>query len=201
MEPSALVQKATSILNEQMAAGVVAAREASRSISPRLTKPSGPPSGVGEQWRHDAYAWIDTFADWLTRLQRPLSEQMATALGAGKTSGHVGLDTAHEQVPILRPRGAGQAGGSVHIAFQVHNDDVRPTRIMFCCTDLLSGQGRILQQHVLCNPQELQLGPDALEEITLQIMVPSGAPPGMYSGLLIAPGLSYLRAIVTLEVI
>lgn len=197
-EPSALVQKAASILNEQMAAGVVAAQEARQSISSYQS--SGSSSDVGEQWRRDAHAWIDTFADWLTPFQGPLSEQMAAAVGPG-TSRRVGLDTAHEQVPVLRPHDAVRAGGTAQIAFKLHNDDTQTTRILLYCTDLLSGQGRIPQQHVVFKPQDLQLGPDALEALTLQITVPSGAPAGTYSGLLIVAGLPYLRAILTLEVI
>jgi hypothetical protein len=196
-EPSVLVQKAASILNEQMAAGVVAAQEAHRSMSRYPSSRS--PLDVGAQWRRAAHAWIDTFADWLTPFEGSLNEEMATAVGPG-TSRRVGLDAAHEQVPVLRPHDAVRAGGTAQIAFKLHNDDTRTTRIMLYCTDLLSGQGRIPQQHVVFQPQALQLGPDALEALTLQITIPSGAPAGTYSGLLIVPDLPYLRAILTLEV-
>ncbi len=200
-DAAALVQKAASILDEEMAAGVIAARDARRPASGSAAGSMGEPSGANKQLRRDVHDFIDAFADWVTRMQGPLGEWLAAMGGTEGDAEQTGLEAKHESVPVLRPREPVRAGGRAKIALKVHNDNTQPARLTLCCTDLLSSsEYRIPEHQVVFTPRELKLEPDASMEVNLHIGVPQGTPAGTYSALLVASGLPYLRAVIALEV-
>ena len=85
---------------------------------------------------------------------------------------------------------------------KLNNDDANPAQVALFCSDLFSASGvRIPQQQVRLTPDRLELASDAYAEMTLDIAVPAGSRPGAYCGLLLASGLSYLCAVIMIEVV
>ncbi len=182
------------IHDEEMAAGVLAARDARRPASGSARTSLNEHPGESDQLLRDVHDFIDAFADLVTRLQGPLGEWMAAPAGNRGNA-------EQESVPVLRPREPIRAGERAKISVKLHNDDAQLARLTPRCTDLLSSTGyRIPAHQVEFSPPELALGPDASEEITLHIGVPQETPEGTYSGLLLASGLPYLCAVIAIEV-
>ena len=84
---------------------------------------------------------------------------------------------------------------------KLNNDHVTAAHVELFCTDLFSTSGaRIPQHNVTLTPNRLELQPDAYANVALEIQVPLGSRSGTYSGLVMASGLSYLCAVIALEV-
>ena len=190
-DPASLVKDAAAILEQEMAAGVLAARDARQAGSEASTpaQPTGPSSG-------DLLGLARQYQDWLPGLQDSIGQWLGSVLGQSKQS-----DSSAEQAPVLRSRTPVKSGADASIAFKLHNDHTEPAHPKLRCTDLTADSGRLISARQLdFTPCEIRLGPDEYADIVLRIGIPQGTPPGTYSGLLTASGLPYLKAVVTLEV-
>jgi hypothetical protein len=194
-DAAALVPQAAAILDEEMAAGMRAAYEA-RPLDSNPWKPYDSASAaVSEKWLQDLNNLVDALGDVLPRVQ----DYLTTALDK---SAEVAGSPECESVSVLRPRASVRAGECAKISMRLNNDDVHAAHVVLFCTDLFSTSGgRIPQQHVSPIPNQLELQPDTYADVVLQIDVPSVIRPGSYSGLLMASGLCYLRAVIAVEVV
>lgn len=189
---AAVVPVAAAILDEEMAAGMQAARDARRSGSPSSQGVPMPRSD--ERPLHDLHELVDALGEALPRIRSYFDE---AAMRSAATGG--GLDG--ESVPVLRPPTPVRPGQCAGLSMRLDNDDTRLAQVALRCTDLFSTSGvRIAQRCVTVTPDRLQLGPDAHAVVALKIAVPHGIAPGEYSGLLLAAGLAYFRAVVAIEV-
>ena len=85
---------------------------------------------------------------------------------------------------------------------KLENDDVNPAHLALFCTDLFSTSGPPIARHqVTLRPSQLQLEPGAYADVVLEVEVALGSRPGTYSGLLMTAGLSYLHAVISMEVV
>lgn len=189
-EAAALVPAAASILDEEMAAGILAARDARNAAPSHGNDTRG--AQPDKELLRDLHEFIDSAADLLVRLKGKAANPVAAGTGNAQI----------EDVPVLRPGAPVRAGRQAKIAMTVNNDDTRVAHFVPRCTDLLCAAGyRIAREHVTFFPHELRLEPDASTGVALDIDVPIGSEPGIYSGLLLASGLPYLRAIISVEVL
>jgi hypothetical protein len=190
-DPAALVKDAAAILEQEMAAGVLAARDARKAGFEAST----PAQAVGPS-PGDLLGLVGQYQDWLPGLQESIGQWLESVVRQPKQS-----ETGVEQAPVLRAGNPVESGADASIAFKLHNDHTQPARLGLRCTDLTAESGqRIPARQLVFRPAEVELGPDEYTDIVLRIGIPQGTPPGTYSGLLTASGLPYLKAVVTLEV-
>ena len=188
--PSAIVSTAAGILDEEMARGVIAAKNAAPAIGGRELDPSN----VLLRQVHDvvdniARLWSSMPASVATRDTRDTGTRYESSVGAG------------EPIPQLKPPAAVRPGDRATISMTVSNDESRPVRLVPSATALLGSNGeRLAPQLVEFAPTQLALDPGQKQDLVVTIAVPPLCRRGCYSGLLVVSGVDYLRAVITIEV-
>ena len=185
-QAATIVSEAASILDEEMAKGVLAARGANRFPRDRDTDPS---NAVLRQV-HDV---IDNIARIWPSLQGSAPWPGAPVAAAS--------DGDPEAMPTLKPASVIRAGERTTISMTLRNTEDRPVRLTPISTDLISSTGgRISSQLFEFVPGELRLEPGEQKEMQGRITVPVESAAGCYVGILVITGVDYLRALITIEV-
>lgn len=187
--PEALVQQATTILDTDLAAPLEAAQTVASPLNLGSTTPSAPSS-------YSVPGLVDEIHEFVNELATLIS------LKSELTGGGLGHSPSSDaSIPLLQPSHPCHAGETVQISFNVHNDSTEPTQPQFFCSDFYSCQGDLIpRQAISIAPNPLSLAPDATDSIGLSIQLPQHLSNGEYSGILMAAGLPYLKAMISLEV-
>lgn len=187
--PDMLVQQAAAILGNDRSAPLHTAQAVASPLNLGPTTSSAPasysvPGLVGEM-----HEFVNELASLIS-----LKSDLAGS-GQGQTP------SRDASVPLLQPSRPSHAGETVQISFTVHNDSTEPTQATFFCTDLYNCQGELIPRHaVSITPNTLSLAPDVTDSIRVSIQLPQTLPKGEYSGVVMAPELSYLKAMISLKV-
>lgn len=106
-----------------------------------------------------------------------------------------------ESAPVLVPEGPVATGGTAQINIKLVNDDDHSVEIAFLSTDLV-GQGgaRIGAENVVFEPREVMLEAGGDGWTQARIRIPANTSCGIYSGLVRASKLDYLRAVLVVDV-
>ncbi|TAN73191.1 MAG: hypothetical protein EPN14_09965 [Gallionella sp.] len=198
-----IVEQAASILEEEISAGIVAAKK----VGERYTNASALRSGENEQviqrFRKDAHEVLDILLD-LVNLSISaiggLGERAMNIRGTG-----VSNDKAHprpeENLPELIVPATLKAGESGKVGMLVENGSGNATaQFGFTTAGLLNTSGdRLDAQHISFDPPLLAISANDVEKVNVTVAIPEGTPPGQYSGLLQAPAIQ-MRAILTVQV-
>jgi len=183
---ASIVSQAASILDEEMARGVLTASRAGAAPSRGYDDASNP-------LMRQVHELVDNIAAMWSRVENA----QAPSYGSSQT-------TAGNAEPLadVRPRAAVKPGQRATISMRISNSENRPVRLVAAATDLLGSQGgRIASSLLEFTPAELSLEPGEQRDIAIAVTVPLEAAPGCYSGLLVVRGVDYLRALVTIEVL
>ncbi len=190
-EAAALVGSAASILNEDMAAGVLAARQVRADGSAQQNASSLPGTDF-KQLLREAHDFVDAIAAVLPKLQGGAKDW----LGLPQTR----ADEAGD-ITQLEPK-AVRAGDVARINIKLHNDNADSVRLVPHCTTLLGDSGyRIAEERLTFTPREVQLGADESASVALDVSVPDDCAKGRYAGILKVAGATYLCAVVSIEVV
>ena len=186
-QAASIVSEAASILDEEMAKGVLAARGANQFPGYRDADPS---SAVLRQV-HDV---IDNIARIWPSIQGA-STQWPGASVATANNGD------EEALPNLKPASVLRPGQLGTISMMLCNKEDRSVRLTPISTDLISSTGgRISSRLFEFVPEEVRLDPGEQQEMHGRIVVPVESAVGCYVGLLVVTGVDYLRALITIEV-
>ena len=186
-EPAAsIVAQAASVLDEEMARGVFAAR------SGALTAPQDRSYATYPVLRQ-MHELVDSLGALWPNLQG----------GAAKGRSTYQPATSHaEPLAKVSPGAAVKPGERATISMTLRNGESRPVRLVPVATDLLGSRGdRIPNSLIEFGPSEIALEPQEQKDLAISTTIPVEAAPGCYSGLLIVRGLDYLRALITIEVV
>ena len=186
-QAASIVSQAASILDEEMARGVLAA--ATRSVADTPRQPTDAINPVLRQ----VHELVDQLsAMWPTGQSLPAFHVPRPSPGGGE------VDPPSE----VRPRSAVRPGQRATISMALRNSEGRTARLVPAATDLLGSRGgRIAASLLECTPSEVELGPNEARDIVIAATVPADAAPGCYSGLLVVTGVDYLRALITIDVV
>ena len=186
-QAASIVSQAASILNDEMAKGLLGVRSAGVTAPWGLTDASNP---VLRQM-HEV---VDNLAKLWPGLQPGVMPQLLPA------SQPASYDT--DPPTEVRPRATVKPGQRATISMTLCNSENRTVQLAPIATDLLGSRGgRIASSLLELTPSELTLQPQEQRDLTIATTVPSDAGPGCYSGLLVVKGLDYLRALITIEVV
>jgi len=179
--PASIVTEAVSVLDEEMARGVLAARDASL--------PAGRPADASSVLRqlHDA---VNGLARLFPELQgmpgRPPAEVPASDAAA---------------LPHVKPRSASRSGQPGAISMTLCNKENHAVHLTPMTTDLIGAAGHRLSCDLIrFVPPEVHLEPGASADVQGRFVIAAGTAPGCYAGLLVVRGVDDLRALVTIEV-
>lgn len=185
-QASAIVSQAASVLDEEMARGVLAARQA----SPSSRAPAADPGNLLLRQVHDI---VDQVAAVWPSLQSVPGQRLGLSHPAASD-----VDPLAE----LRPPATVKAGQRATISMTVCNSESGSVRLVPAATDLLGSRGgRIPCSLLEFTPMEFKLEPQEKKDVGISLMVPVETAPGCYSGLFVVRGVDYLRALITIEVV
>jgi hypothetical protein len=199
---SDVVQQAASILEEEIAAGIVAARQVEERLINVKAIRSRPSDEVIQRYRRDAHDALDIVLDVIHAATKSVGElaQRAISIRSGETltSGPLAPST----IPTLSAPQPVKAGDAVEIPMAVENDSHTQTaQFSFHVSDLINESGsHIAASQITLAPALLTLGPRQSEKVTVTIHVPAGTAAGSYAGLLQATNFNQLRAVLAVQV-
>lgn len=200
---SQVVQQAASILEEEIAAGVIAAKQVEERLINVGDIRSSKPDEVMQRFRRDAHEVVDILLDLVNVATNSLSglAQRVITIRSGDSSTRSG-QSAPGGVPTLSTPQPIQPGESAHITMTVENDsDTLTAQFSFHSSDFVSASGdHIAASYVTTAPSSLTLNPRQTEKVTVTVNVPLGTPAGLYAGLLQATNLNQLRAVLVVQV-
>ncbi len=200
---SRVVQLAASILEEELAAGIEAAKRVEQRFVDVGKLRGGNPEEVMQRFRHDAHDVVDILIDMVNLATNSLGglAQRVVTIGGAKRSSTSAPGAAVDTPSLAIPRPV-KAGQSIEVPMTVENASEGPTDALhFHSSDLVSAEGaRIPAQQISFAPSDLVIGPHKSEIVKVTVTVPEGTPPGTYAGLLRASKLEQLRALLTVQI-
>lgn len=183
---ASLISEAASILDAEMARGVLAARR------------PGADARYGDAENHDVLLrQIHDLVDHVAKAW-PSLKYLAPSQGAAADA----TRSPAGSFPELKPHDVVRPGQRTTITMGVRNHEAQRVRVVPQLTDLLgSAGGRINASQMQCTPAAVELEPQAERDIAISVDVPADAAPGCYSGVLVVKGVRSVRAVITVEVV
>lgn len=199
---SQVVQKAASILEEEIAAGIVAAKEVENKFVNVQKIRTQPREETIQRFRHDSHEIVDILLDLLDVSVKNAGGIAKKIINIGTRTSEKGTEQSSSDMPVLNIPGPLMPGtvGSVSMLFE--NSLNTPTGVFtVACTDLLSSTGgSIPAQRISFSPQTITIGPRARQEVNVMVAIPEKTKPGVYSGLIQATDIEQLRAVLVVTV-
>jgi hypothetical protein len=200
-----VVTQAASILEEELAAGIVAAQAVEGRFVDVERIRSADSEAVLQRLRRDAHDVVDIIIDLVDVAVSSTGSlgRRAVSLGAPAEGNGAPVSEARgPRVPALVVADPVPAGTDARTTLAVENNSEHSTsEFSFACSDLVSARGRrIPADAVSFSPQTVSVGADDTAKVTVTVAVPAGTPAGFYSGLVQAGGLEQVRAVLTLQV-
>ena len=195
---SQIVMQAASILEEEVAAGIVAAKQIENRFIDVEEMRSGKPDEILQRFRRDAHELVDIILDIVGAAAKNASRLAARAISI-RTSGSIAEVAATPVLNMPRPMKAGETG---EVALAIDNDGDTPSQpFELVPTDLINAAGgRIPARAVQFDLKEISLAPHEHQRVVVRITPPAGTPPGTYSGLIQSNRPDQLRAVLTVVV-
>lgn len=218
-----VVREAASVLEEELAAGLQAARRMEERFIDVQAIRSRSPDHVMQRFRADAHEVVDILFDIFTVATDSAANvvERAFVIGGDKVKGRrvstsfarssgrpAASPAAYEprdeepSLPTLAPPVPIMPGQTVELAIAVENPSDAPTKpVAFGCADLVSAEGEVLEAvHIVCIPSPVVLPPRSIERIAIRIHVPRGTRGGSYRGMFWADNLPAVRAMLAVPV-
>jgi len=200
---SRVVHQAAAILEEEIAAGVVAAKQVEDQLVDVKKARSGESAEVIQRFRKDAHDLVDIVLDMLAIASEKATDVSDNMLsfGTGTSSKRTGK-TSGGTIPTLVIPKTLRPGDSFEIEMMLENEsDKQINKISMICNDLINSDGKkITARNVAFSPGVTSLKPKAQANVTIGITIPKAAEAGSYSGIIRATNMNQLQAILVVNV-
>lgn len=198
---SRIVSQAATILEEEFAAGIGAAKQIETRFLDVAEMRSANADEVMTRFRKDAHEVVDIALDLLSASTRSLGG-LAQRISVGDTAARDAEGEAPASPTIVLP-GDLHAGGSGSVPLALENDADAPTaEFAFQATDLVNADGdAIPASRVRFAPEKLVIGARDRVNVDITVQVPKGTPAGVYTGLVLASKLERVRAVLVVTVV
>jgi hypothetical protein len=205
-----IVQKAASILEEEVALGIGAAKRIEQRFLDVAALRAQPADAVMSRFRCDAHEAVDIILDIVTAAATTLGDRAGRFINV--TAGHATSTTSSRQpsapeesgmrLATVRIKGKVKPGGVGELTMSLENESDQTTaEFTLHAAELVSASGaRIPSDHVSFVPATLSVGPRSSGQVGVKVKIPVKAPPGVYEGLIRATQLDALRALLSIEV-
>lgn len=197
-----IVEQAASILEEEISAGIVAAKKVEQRYINVNALRGGSSEQVLQRFRTDAHEVLDILLDLVNLSINALSglSERAVNIRSGSTKDKTSAKTDESLTEIIVPDVL-KAGDSGKVGMVVANESDAPTgKFDILSAGLLSTNGdRLEPSSISFEPASLEIAANDLEKVTVNVIIPAGTPAGQYSGVLHAPAIQ-MRALLTVNV-
>lgn len=200
---SGVVKKAASILEEEIAAGIVAAKEVEDKVVNVKKIRMQDKEMLMQRFRRDSHEIVDILLDLMDAsvrsagnvAKRIVSIKPSVNKGESDPTPKGGTPVLEMPVPITPGR-----EGNTSMVFE-NSLDKETGVLTVTSTDLLSSLGSsITASQVTFSPSSFSIAPHSKREIGITVKVPARKEPGTYSGLVQATGIENLRAVLVVKV-
>ncbi len=206
---SRIVQQAASILEEEISAGIDAARRVEERFIDVQKIRAKSPEEIMQRFRRDSHEVVDILVDLVSLATNSVGGLAQRAIKINITSGGMSprsptmpTSSTSMGIPMLQAPLPIKSGEAVDIPMTLENDSEDTTETFhFMVSELISSSGdRIEGQQVSFSPSTLVIGPRQSATVTVTVSVPEGTEAGVYSGLLQAQRLEKLRAVIAVQI-
>ena len=211
-----IVLKAVTIIEEEVAMGIGAAKRIEQRFLDVEALRAQNPDHVMSKFRKDAHEAVDIILDVVTaaattvgeragRMVNVTASHLATTKGgtftAARSAGGAAEPPATKLATVRMP-GTVAPGHEAEVMMSLENEsDSATAEFTLHSSELVNSSGeRIPASAVTFEPSTLAVGPRAAGSVALRVRVPGDARPGNYEGLLRATQLSGLRAMLSVDV-
>ena len=211
-----IVLKAATIIEEEVAMGIGAAKRIEQRFLDVEALRAQNPDHVMSKFRKDAHDAVDIILDIVTaaattvsdragRMVNVTASRLVTTTGGpftATTGATSGTEAAATKLATVRMPGTIAPGQTAELMMSLENEsDSATADFTLHSSELVSSGGeRIPSSAVTFEPPTLAVGPRAAGTVTVRVRVPADAKGGSYEGLLRATQLSGLRAMLTVDV-
>lgn len=201
---SKIVLKAANILEEEIARGIVTARQ----IEGRLTNVEKLRGGNKEEllvrFRQDAHDVIDLLIDFTAIALKGVGNLSSRIINIKQGSDTTpGSTDESQQIPLIQAPKDLKAGEVLEVPITLENDSKTDVKsIEFLNTALIdAANNQIAADAISYVPNPLQLQPGASGNVRIAIKVPENAKPGSYTCFIEGRNMTNLKATLLVKVI
>jgi hypothetical protein len=199
---SRVVEQAASILEEEVARGIVAAKQIEERYVDVAALRATDPDHVMQRFRKDAHELVDILIDLVHVTVRSVGRAVTVEASAKGALPAAGGGSGREITTIEMP-GPVAAGKSTELQFMLTNSDETPTPpFTFRTLGLVNANGdEISAEHVVLSPKRVSIPPHGSAPLKVEVNTPEGISPGLYTGLLQSTHLDKLCATLSVQVV
>ncbi|MEO7960397.1 MAG: hypothetical protein ABIR19_02555 [Ginsengibacter sp.] len=199
-----VLSSAVNVLEEEIAAGILAAKKIEKKII-NVDDVRSNPQNLLNRIRKDTHEVVDLFLDGFIALSsqlKLLSDNVATQVGDIKASPASPAKEQKSSVSILQPDEAVKPGETAILYMNLSDDDiVMPIEIQLKKNDLAGALGeKIAARNITILPASLVLNPGEKKEVAIHIKVPPACKPGHYTSLFTDIKNPAVKTIINIEV-
>jgi len=205
---SQVVQQATKILEEEIGAGILTAKQIEDSLINVKALRAANAESVIHRFRKDAHEAMDILVDVVgsaVNYAEKMSKRAVSFSISGSAEKATRQKTARQEsglAPYLKVPGVLKSGQSIQVPMTLENgSDALTEKLRFFSTDLISSAGgRIPARQLSFKPPILTIKPHGSGTILVRLKIPSGTKPGLYSGLVQSSQMDQLCAVLAVQV-
>lgn len=203
-----IVNSAVNVLEEEIAAGILAAKKIEKKLID-VDEIRSDPDALMNRIRHDSHEVLDLFIDAFSSITGQLNgviealkkETDQQAKANKKTTSK--NTSATSEVILLEPDQPLKPGESIKLTLSLHEDGKGKLELVELRKSDLVGPGnqRIGLRAIKIEPKKLSLNGKQEKDITVTLKLPKNSQPGRYNTLLTDVNNPLIRILVTVEVI
>ena len=198
-DATSIVETAASILEEEIAAGIIAASNLEKKVIDPEKVRSSDPDDLMRRFRGDAHEVVDMLMDLIvysTESMKGLNQKIITSAGSGPGVSNGGMTILRSEKP-LKP------GESTSIPLMLENDsDSEEMEVSFGYPDLVNADNEtISRRNVKMKPDTLKIAPLSKGKMEIEIKAPKSAKPGTYNMMIRDKNLKELKAVIEVDVV
>jgi hypothetical protein len=205
---SQIVLKAAGILEEEIARGIVAARQVEEKFTDVQKIRSGHITenknldDLFVRFRKDAHDIIDLVVDFASIAAQNAGKITSQFIKIGSST-TTSSNTSSQQVPLIQVPGELKAGVQTEFPVTLENDNTKDEKnISFVSTPLTDSSGNQLPTSALSfNPDPLKIPPSSKGTVNVKINIPATAKPGSYTSFIQGRDMESLKATLLVKVI
>ncbi|WP_418603098.1 hypothetical protein [Hwangdonia sp.] len=203
-----IVNSAVNVLEEEIAAGILAAKKIEKKLID-VDEIRSDPDALMNRIRRDSHEVLDLVIDGFAAITAQMNEVIETLKNEKenqskkKTKPKAASKKPSPDVIVLEPENPMKPGESVTLNLIMYEDTAgKPKTIAFRKSDFIgSGNQKISLRSIIIQPKKTQLKPKEEKDISITINLPKNAVPGDYNAFITCINNPQIRVLIALKVI
>ncbi|MFT5822245.1 MAG: hypothetical protein ACI8ZM_003501 [Crocinitomix sp.] len=198
-----LINSAVNVLEEEIAAGILAAKKIEKKVID-VDDIRSDPNDLLNRIRRDTHEAVDLFLDAFTAISKQVTnlaafktdnatnEEESPTTKASANTGAIVLDADHPVKP----------GEKVSFCFTLEEDTDEISQLTFRKTNLIGlNNHTIFSRALKITPDKVELKPNVPQEIMVDLTVPKNAEADQYNAFISTEGPNAIKVVLNVEVI